>query len=72
MDELTIQQLIKARFSGELSESATYMNLTIQAIAVIVGGIIIWRVSNMIHRKKQKDRQRNNYFETPYSQWRKK
>lgn len=73
MDELTIQQLIKAKFSGDLSHSATYINLTIQAVAVLIGGIIIWRVSNAMHKKKIKERQRNDYFESPYSkQWRKK
>jgi len=73
VDELTIQQLIKAKFSGELSNSATYINLTIQALAVLIGGFVLWRVSNAIHKKKQKERQRNAYFESPYSkQWRKR
>ena len=73
MDELTIQQLIKAKFSGELSNSATYINLTIQAVAVLIGGLVLWRVSNALHKKKLKDRQRNAYFESPYSkQWRKR
>jgi hypothetical protein len=44
-----------------------------QTVAVLVGGIVMWRASNAIHRKKQKERQQNNYFETPYSRhWRKK
>ncbi len=73
MDELTIQTLIKAQYSGALDQSSTYINLVIQTVAVLVGGIVIWRASNAIHRKKQKDRQQNNYFETPYSRhWRKK
>lgn len=73
MDELTIQQLIKAKFSGELSHMSTYINLTIQAIAVMISGIILWKASNAYHRKKQQQRSRNTFFETPYSkQWRKK
>lgn len=73
MDELTIQTLIKAKFSGTLDESATYFNLTIQTIAVLIGGLVLWRASNAYHKKKQQQRTRNNYFETPYSrQWRKK
>ena len=73
MDELTIQQLIKAKFSGELSHSSTYVNLTIQAVAVLIGGLVLWRVSNAIHKKKQQARQRNPYFESSYSKhWRKR
>jgi hypothetical protein len=73
MDELTVQTLIKAKFSGALDQSSTYINLTTQTIAVLVGGIVLWRASNSIHRKKQAERQRNNYFETPYSrEWRRK
>lgn len=73
MDELTIQTLIRAKFSGALDQGGTYINLTIQTIAVLVGGIVLWRASNAIHKKKQAERQRNNYFETPYSrEWRRK
>ena len=67
MDELTIQQLINAKFSGELSQMSTYINLTLQAVAILIGGLVLWRASNAIHRKKQKERKRNTYFETPYS-----
>jgi hypothetical protein len=73
MDDLTIQQLIKAKFSGQLDQSATYINLTIQAIAVMVGGLVLWRISNALHKKKQQERQRNPYFESTYSKhWRKR
>ncbi|MDP4866676.1 MAG: hypothetical protein NWR53_08460, partial [Crocinitomicaceae bacterium] len=73
VDELTIQTLIKAQYSGALDQSSTYINLVMQTVAVLVGGIVMWRASNAIHRKKQKERQQNNYFETPYSRhWRKK
>jgi hypothetical protein len=73
MEELTIQTLIKAKYSGTLDQSATYINLVLQTVAVLVGGLVIWRAMNSYHRKKQQDRRKTNYFETPYSrQWRKK
>ena len=73
MDELTVQTLIKAKYAGSLSEMAVYLNLTIQAAAVLIGGIVIWRASVAIHRKKQAQRARNSYFETPYSKgWKRK
>jgi len=67
MNELTIQELIKAKFSGELSQSTTYINLTIQAVAVLIGGIVLWLASNAIHKKKLKERKQNTFFQTTYS-----
>lgn len=67
MDELTIEMLIKARFSGSVDDASTYMNLVIQAAAVLVGGIVLWRLSTAAHRRKKAERERNAYFRTPYS-----
>ncbi len=73
MDELTIQTLIKAKFSGGLSEMSTFVSLAIQASAVVFGGIVLWRASVVLHKRKLAQRQRNQYFETTYSRnWRKK
>lgn len=69
---MDIQSLIQAKFSGPLSESQTYINLAIQAIAVMIGGIIVWRASNAYHAKKQKERSNRSFFESRYSKsWRK-
>lgn len=73
MQELTIQQLIKAQFSGAISDTSSYVNLAIQAIAVMIGGIILWRISVVMHKKKLAQRSRNQFFETPYSKgWKRK
>ena len=73
MDELTIQTLIKAKYSGSLSEISTYINLSIQAVAVLIGGIMLWRISVALHKKKSAKRMRNSYFDTPYSKgWKRK
>lgn len=73
MDELSIETLIKAKYSGSLSEMSTYINLAIQAVAVLVGGIVLWRMSAMLHKRKLAQRSRNDFFETPYSKgWKRK
>jgi hypothetical protein len=73
MDELTIQTLIRAKYAGVLNESSIYVNLAIQAVAVLIGGLVIWRAMTSYHRKKQQQRKKTVFFETPYSrQWRKK
>jgi hypothetical protein len=71
--ELTADTLIQARYSGALDEMSVYVNLVIQAGAILVGGIVLWRMSAVIHRKKKAERERNSYFSTPYSEgWRRK
>lgn len=73
MNELTIQTLIKAKYAGGLSDMSSYTSLAIQAIAVIIGGIVIWRASVVLHKRKLAQRSRNQYFETSYSKgWKRK
>lgn len=70
---MDIQTLIHVKFSGALSETPIYVNLTIQAISVMIGGILIWRASNAYHAKKQKQRSNRQFFETKYSKgWKRK
>ena len=73
MDELTIQTLIKAKYAGSLSDMQIYVNLAIQASAVVFGGIVLWRVSTVMHKRKIESRKRNQFFNTPYSEgWKRK
>lgn len=73
MDELTIQELIRVRYSGGMSDVSTYVNLAIQAVAVLIGGIILWKVSNVLHKRKVEERSRKQFFETKYSKgWKRK
>lgn len=69
---MDIQTLIQAKFSGPLENASIYINLVVQAVAVLIGGIVMWRLSNRYHAKKQKERERNPFFTTPYSTWKKK
>lgn len=64
---MDIQTLIQAKFSGQLDETGEYVNLAVQAIAVIVGGIVLWRISSAMHAKKLRERSERRVFETRYS-----
>ena len=73
MDDLTIQELIRVRYSGGMSDVSIYVNLAVQAVAVLIGGIILWRVSVIIHKRKVEQRSRKQFFETKYSKgWKRK
>ena len=73
MDELTIQELIRVRYSGGMSDASTYVNLAIQAVTVLIGGIILWKVSTVLHKRKVEERSRKQFFETKYSEgWKRK
>lgn len=67
MDELTIQTLIKAKYSGSIDQLSMYFNLAIQTAAVLIAGIVLWRISAIIHKRKKAQRERNSYFDTPFS-----
>jgi hypothetical protein len=66
------QNLILSKYSGELDQTFVYVNIATQAIAVLIGGLVLWRLSLMYQRKKIQERQRNNYFTSSYSKhWKK-
>ena len=73
MEELGIDILIRAKYSGAMYQTSRYVNIAIQASAVIFGGIILWRMSSILHKRKLEKRKRNPYFDTPYSkEWKNK
>ena len=67
MVDVGIQELVRAKYSGGISEYSQYVTLILQTVAVLVGGIVVWRMSNYVHKRKKQERERNNFFETPYS-----
>lgn len=70
---MDISTLIKVNYSGQLDETFTYTNIGVQAVCVLIGGIILWRVSNVIHAKKMADRANKSQFgERLSDQWRKR
>ncbi len=71
--EFAFQEMIKMHYSGSMSDASAYSGLAIQTIAVLVGGIILWRASNYMHKRKVNQRRTNDFFETPYSKgWKRK
>ncbi|MEN9304324.1 MAG: hypothetical protein RL264_2753 [Bacteroidota bacterium] len=69
---MTLQDWIQARYAGSLNETNLYVQLSVQAIAVLIGGLVLWRLSLAYQRKKINERKRNNYFTTSYSKhWKK-
>jgi hypothetical protein len=65
---MDIQTLIKAKYVGELDSSMAYSTMGFQTIAVLIGGIILWRVSNMVHQRKLKQRAQKAHFKTRFSE----
>ena len=59
--------LVRAKYSGNISEMSTYLNLAVQASAVVIGGIILWKASAVLHKRKMAERAEKKFFETPYS-----
>lgn len=67
------QEMIHLHYSGAMSDAGAYSALAIQTVAVLIGGIILWRASNYMHKRKVKQRTSNQFFETPYSKgWKRK
>ena len=67
MIETTVEQLIRVKYSGSLNEMDVYFDLTVQTATVLIAGIVLWRASVILHKKKKAQRVKNTFFETPYS-----
>lgn len=69
---MTIKELIQIKYCGELDQTSSYVNVSVQAVGVLIGGFIIWRAMSAWQRKKKLERRRNPFFESAYSKhWRK-
>ena len=69
---MTEQEMIQLKYSGELSIMTDYINVSVQAIAILIAGIIIWRLIIRYQNKKLSTRFKSDYFESSYSKhWRK-
>jgi hypothetical protein len=65
---MNIETLIKAQYSGQLDASFQYTNIGVQTISILIGGIVLWRVSNMLHQRKLKQRAEKSPFKTRFSE----
>ncbi|PKR81944.1 hypothetical protein CW751_00995 [Brumimicrobium salinarum] len=69
---MKVQDLIQKRFSGQLNNDAEYMELIVQVFAVLILGLVLWRMMVIFHRKKNAKRKKSVFFDNTYSRnWRK-
>ena len=69
---MTKQEMIKIKYSGELSTMTDYINISVQTIGILIAVIIIWRLIVRYQNKKLDTRYKSDYFDSPYSKhWRK-
>lgn len=65
---MDISTLIKAQYSGALDASSQYTMIGVQTVSILIGGIVLWRVSNKLHQRKLKQRAEKKVFSTRYSE----
>ena len=64
---MSVQELIKTRFTGELNNEAEYIELLVQVFAVLVLGLVLWRLMVLFHKKKNAKRKKSTYFDSDFS-----
>jgi len=73
MEEMNLQDFVKGYYAGSIDDSMIYINLVIQAAAVLIAGIVLWRASIIFHNRKKAQRNSGNRLETIYSkEWRRR
>jgi hypothetical protein len=69
---VNIQDLIQNRFTGTLNSEAEYIELIVQTFAVLILGLVLWRLMAVFHKKKKAQRKTSSYFDNEFSRnWRK-
>ncbi len=69
---MTMQELIEVKYSGQVDQTMDYAKVAVQTIAVLIGGLVIWRAVIAYQRRQSISRRQNSYFETKYSKhWKK-
>lgn len=69
---MNVQDFIQRRFSGQLNNEAEYMELIVQVFAVLILGLVLWRMMVIFHKKKKAQRKPSTYFENTFSRnWKK-
>ncbi|HLV42066.1 MAG TPA: hypothetical protein VKY37_07295 [Brumimicrobium sp.] len=69
---MNVQDLIQRRFSGQLNNEAEYIELIVQVFAVLILGLVLWRMMIVFHKKKQAKRKPSVYFDNSFSKkWKK-
>jgi hypothetical protein len=69
---MNVQDLIQRRFSGQLNNEAEYIELIVQVFAVLILGLVLWRMMVLFHRKKNAKRKPSVFFDNTFSRsWKK-
>ncbi|MFM8243835.1 MAG: hypothetical protein ACKN86_13615 [Crocinitomicaceae bacterium] len=69
---MTMQELIEVKYSGQVDQTMDYAKVAVQTIAVLIGGLVIWRAVIAYQHRQRISRRQNSYFETKYSKhWKK-
>jgi len=63
---MTVQELVQQRFTGALNNEAEYIELLVQVFAVLVLGLVLWRMMVLFHKRKNAQRKRSSYFESNF------
>ncbi|MBW7867688.1 MAG: hypothetical protein H3C31_05120 [Brumimicrobium sp.] len=64
---MKIQDFIQRRFTGELNNEAEYTDLLVQVFAVLIVGLVLWRMVIIFHKKKNANRKTHHFFENTYA-----
>ena len=64
---MELQTLIHNRFSGAINNEAEYIELIMQAITVLILGIVMWRLMMLWHKRKQNSRKDSEITRARYS-----
>lgn len=67
-----MRELIQIKYSGQYDQTFDFVDIGIQTVAVLIGGIVLWRAVVIYQRRLQNNRKRNSYFDSKYSNhWKK-
>jgi hypothetical protein len=64
---MELQTLIQSRFSGAINNEAEYIELIMQAITILILGIVMWRLMMLWHKRKQNSRKESEITRARYS-----
>jgi predicted permease len=71
MDPSYDPQFFNEFLSGRATEMKPMVSLLAQVFAILVGGIILWRIS-AVFGKKNKNRRQSMFESSQYQQWKNK
>lgn len=68
MDPSYDPQFFDEYLSGQASSMKSMVSLMAQVFAILIGGIVLWRLSGMFGKRRKKRRQ-NMFTESKFQSW---